>query len=97
MLVNVYRIIKNVIVCCKVKLFLINHYAMRWGRGGIAPPFLILTLDGGEFSAICPFHFTPGTHWIGGWVGPRAGLDSGEEKYIAPARIQTPAHSPLLD
>jgi len=22
----------------------------------------------------------PGTHWIGGLVGPRAGLDSGEEK-----------------
>jgi hypothetical protein len=21
----------------------------------------------------------PGTHWIGGWVGPRAGLDAGEK------------------
>jgi hypothetical protein len=22
----------------------------------------------------------PGTHWIGGWVGPRAGLDTVENK-----------------
>jgi hypothetical protein len=22
-----------------------------------------------------PREGTPGTHWIGGWVGPRAGLD----------------------
>jgi hypothetical protein len=41
---------------------------------------LILALDGGEWSASCPGHFiprerAPGTHWIGGWVGPRAGLD----------------------
>jgi hypothetical protein len=37
-------------------------------------------LDGGKWSASCPGHFTPkegaaGTHWIGGWVGPRAILD----------------------
>jgi hypothetical protein len=24
-----------------------------------------------------PGERTPGTHWIGGWVGPRAGLDAG--------------------
>jgi len=38
---------------------------------------LTSTLDGGEWSASRPRHFTPrerapGTHWIGGWVGPRA-------------------------
>jgi hypothetical protein len=38
-------------------------------------------LDGGEWSASRPGHFTPrerppGTHWIGGWVGPRAVLDA---------------------
>jgi hypothetical protein len=43
-----------------------------WGSGGIAPPFLT--------SASCPCRFTPGerapgTHWIGGWVGSRAGLE----------------------
>jgi hypothetical protein len=41
-----------------------------WGSGGIAPPFLISALDGGEWSASRPYHFTsgeiaPGTHWIG--------------------------------
>jgi hypothetical protein len=41
---------------------------------------LTSALDG-ELSASRPSHFTPmetatGTHWIGGWVGPRAGLDA---------------------
>jgi hypothetical protein len=44
---------------------------------GIAQPFLTSALAGGEYSAIHPGRFTPGertlgTHWIGGWVGPRA-------------------------
>jgi hypothetical protein len=38
-------------------------------------------LDGGEWSASRPGRFTPrerapGTHWIGGWVGPRDILDA---------------------
>jgi hypothetical protein len=42
--------------------------------------FLTLALDGGEWSASHPGHFTyrekaPDTHWIGGWMGPTAGLD----------------------
>jgi hypothetical protein len=42
---------------------------------------LTSALDGGEWSASRPGHFTPkaralGTHWIGGWVGPRAILDA---------------------
>jgi hypothetical protein len=28
-----------------------------------------------EWSASRPCFFAPGTHWIGGWVDPRAGLD----------------------
>jgi hypothetical protein len=33
----------------------------------------------------------PGTHWIGGWVGPRAGLDFWrKEKSLAPTGIPTP-------
>jgi len=40
---------------------------------------LTSSLVGGEWSASRPGHFTPrerapGTHWIGGWMGPRAGL-----------------------
>jgi hypothetical protein len=42
---------------------------------------LTSALDGGEWSASHPSRFTPresapGTHWIGGWVGPRAILDA---------------------
>jgi hypothetical protein len=42
--------------------------------------FLTSALAGGEWSASCPGRFTPGTHWIGGWVGPRAGLDDVEKR-----------------
>jgi hypothetical protein len=31
-------------------------------------------------SASRPGRVIPGTHWIGGWVGPRARLDEMEEK-----------------
>jgi hypothetical protein len=42
--------------------------------------FLISALLGGERSVSRPAHFNPEervpvTHWIGGRVGPRAGLD----------------------
>jgi hypothetical protein len=42
--------------------------------------FLTLALVGGEWSASRPGRFAPGekapgTQWIGGWVGPRTGLD----------------------
>jgi hypothetical protein len=46
--------------------------------------FLTSALAGGEWSASRPGLFTPGervpgTHWIGGWVDPRAGLDDVEK------------------
>jgi hypothetical protein len=37
--------------------------------------FSTSALFGGEWSATCFGCFTPGTLWIGGWVGPKAGLD----------------------
>jgi hypothetical protein len=42
-------------------------------------------LAGGEWSASHPGRFTPeerapGTHWIGGWVDPRARLDAVEKR-----------------
>jgi hypothetical protein len=47
--------------------------------------FLTLALVVGEWSASCCGRFThkgrgASTHWIGGWVGPRAGLKDVEER-----------------
>jgi hypothetical protein len=42
--------------------------------------FLTSALAGGEWSASRPCRFIPGTHWIGGWVGPRGGLDDVEKR-----------------
>jgi hypothetical protein len=46
--------------------------------------FLTSALVRGEWSAsrhgrFTPGERTPGTHWVGGWVGPRAGLDDLEK------------------
>jgi len=51
--------------------------------------FLTSALDEGEYLALCPSCFTPGesassTHWIGGWVGPRATLDTEAKKILLP-------------
>jgi hypothetical protein len=55
------------------------------------------TLDGGEWSASRPGRFiaterTAGTHWIGGWVGPRADLEAVLKRKLprAPAENRTP-------
>jgi hypothetical protein len=57
--------------------------------GVIAPPFFTSVLDGGEWSASLPVRFTPvervpGTHWIGGWLGPTAGLNAVETRKNLP-------------
>jgi hypothetical protein len=57
--------------------------------GGIASPFLTSALDGVEWSASRPGRNIPGetarvTHWIGGWVGLRVGLDAMEKRKILP-------------
>jgi hypothetical protein len=41
--------------------------------------FLTSALFGGAWSASRPCRLTPGTHFIGGWVDPRAGLDDMEK------------------
>jgi hypothetical protein len=49
----------------------------------MAASFLASALDEGEWSASRPGPFTPGertgTHWTGGWVGPRVGLEAVEK------------------
>jgi hypothetical protein len=64
---------------------------LRGMRSGyIAPPFLTSALDGGEWSASRPGHFTPsgegvpGTHWLRGQVSPRTGIDYMEKRKVLP-------------
>jgi hypothetical protein len=56
-----------------------------WGTRGITLPFLISALDKGRGSASTPSHFNmgakaSGTHWIEGWLGPRASVAAVEGK-----------------
>jgi hypothetical protein len=72
------------IILVKVKLNIPWTRMWEWRYSSI---FLNLALDGGEWSASCPGRFTPydrpsGTHWTGGWVGPRAGRDTLENRKI---------------
>jgi hypothetical protein len=51
--------------------------------------FLTSALVGGEWSASRSGRFTPGerapgTDWIGGWVGPKTGLDDVERRTSCP-------------
>jgi len=60
---------------------------------------LTSTLDGVEWSALRPCRFiprerSPGSHWIGGWVSPRAGLDAVvQRKILSPSRHSNPRSS----
>jgi hypothetical protein len=51
--------------------------------------FLTSAVVGGEWSVsrhgrFTPWERVPGTHWIGGWVDPRAGLDHLEKREFLP-------------
>jgi hypothetical protein len=59
-----------------------------WGVDVQIHIFLTLALVGGEWSASRPGRFTPGekahcTHWIGGWMDLRTGLDNMEKRKIS--------------
>jgi hypothetical protein len=57
---------------------------------------LTSVLDGGEWSDSRTGRFTPreralGTHWIGGWMGPRAVLDAVvKRKILSPCQESNP-------
>jgi hypothetical protein len=82
----------------KLSVRLINQALCHeevWGSGGIAPPFLTSALVGCEWSAARLCRFTPGerapgTHWIRGCVGPRAGLDAVEKRQMFHCRESNP-------
>jgi hypothetical protein len=65
----------------------LKHYAVKTYGGMVVSIHvsLISTLVGGEWSALRPCRSTsgeeaPGTNGIGGWVGPRAGVDDMEKR-----------------
>jgi hypothetical protein len=51
-------------------------------------------------AALYPRERTPGTHWTGGWVGPRAGLDTEDRgKILCPCResnLDRPVVQPVV-
>jgi len=89
----------------KLSLCLTKHYVMKtyWRSGGIASPILNLGTSWRSVSASRPDRFTsgestPGTHRIGSWVGPRAGLDAMAKRkipIIAPAGNWTQVLQPV--
>jgi hypothetical protein len=84
-----------IIIMVKLFLCLTNNTLCHegiWGSGCIDPHFLDLGTSW-RWSASQPSRFTPGerapiTHWIGGWVDPRASLDD-VEKILDPTRTWT--------
>jgi hypothetical protein len=77
-------------------LFITEHHAIKayWGSGGIFQCMLdIGTRRNGQLhiSAANPRERAPGIHCIGGWVGPRAGLDAVVRRKISsPYRNSNP-------
>jgi hypothetical protein len=77
-------------IVSKVKLSLcFTNQALRhegvWGSGCVDPHFLDLGTSWRWVVSFTPRRFTRGerahgTHWIGGWAGPRAGLDDVEKR-----------------
>jgi hypothetical protein len=75
-------------------LFLTEHQSMEayWRSGCIAPRILDL---GARWRWVISFTARPpGTHWIGGWVGLRAGLDAEvKRKFPSPCWYTNPRSS----
>jgi hypothetical protein len=62
----------------EVQLLLILNLSTKWGRVVSIMPWL---------------RFTPGTHWTGGRVGSRAGLDAEtKRKILCPYQGSNPGH-----
>jgi hypothetical protein len=62
---------------------------------------LTSAIDGGEWSASRLSRFTPrerdpGTHWIGGWVSPRAGLEAVVKGKILSPRRESDPRTPIV-
>jgi hypothetical protein len=99
-----YRVGQKVKIKVKVKLSLCLNGAPR--HEGVLGEWrysfthsLTSALDGSKWSVSRPGRFTsreraPGTHWIGGWMGPRAILDAVVKRKIpSPRRESNPSPS----
>jgi hypothetical protein len=96
------------ILWCTVKstgttLPLPEHHDMKmyWGAQVQLHIFLTSALDGGEWSASRAGRFTPrvtspGTRWIGGWVGPRASLDTVSKRKIPSPHRESNSDHPIV-
>jgi hypothetical protein len=88
-----------------VHLFLFTKWRCTAGAEVQLHALLPLALDGGQLSplyqATWPMGKNGGTHWIWGWVGPRASMDVLEKREAScPSRNSTqvhPVHSQSLD
>jgi hypothetical protein len=72
-----------------------------WGVEVYSTHSLTAALDGGEWSASRPGRFTPReratvTHWIEGWVGPRAGLNAVVKRKILSPRWESNTITPIV-
>jgi hypothetical protein len=67
-----------------------------WGVEVQLHAFLISALDGGEWSASRPRERYRGTHWIGGWVGPVAVLDTVVKIKIPSPRRESNPRTPIV-
>jgi hypothetical protein len=47
-------------------------------------------------AALPPWKEPPGTHWIGGWVGPRAVLDAMVKRKIPSSRRESNSRTPIV-
>jgi hypothetical protein len=78
-----------------------SHEGVLWEWRYSSTHSLTSALHGGEWSASRPGRFTPteiapGTHWIGGWVGPRAVLDAVVKRNIPSPRRESKPRTPIV-
>jgi hypothetical protein len=100
------RVVRTLLLYCEAppSLCLTKHHSVKtyWGSRSIAPCILLTSaLDGVEWSASRTGRFTPrerapGTHWIGGWVGPRAVLDTVVKREIPSPQRESNSDHPIV-
>jgi hypothetical protein len=72
-----------------------------WGSGGIAPRILDsgtrwLRVVSVTLRSLYSQGEAPGTHWIGGWVGPRAILDAMMKRKFLSLRRESNPRTPIF-